>query len=127
MDTEELYRRGVALRKQIFGGDAVEKRMGALGDFGKPLQHMINAYGYGDVWSRPGLPNKIRSLVVLGLNAALNRPAEFKVHMNGALNNGCTPEEIREVLLLIALYAGVPASNDAHRIALETMTERGLR
>jgi len=127
MDTQELYRRGVAVRKQIFGAEAVEKRMSALGEFGAPLQEMINAYAYGDVWSRPGLDRKIRSLVVIGMNAAINRAAEFKVHVNGALNNGCTPEEIREVCLLVALYAGIPAANDAHRIALETFSDRGIK
>ena len=125
MDTKELYNRGVAARKQIFGAEAVEKRMNALGDFGAPLQELINTYGYGDVWSRPGLDRKIRSLVVIGMNAAINRPAEFKVHVNGALNNGCTPDEIREVCLLVALYAGIPAANDAHRLALEVFRERG--
>ena len=127
MDTQELYKRGVAVRKEIFGTEAVEKRMNALGDYGAPLQHMINAYAYGDVWSRPGLERRIRSLVVIGMNAALNRPAEFKVHVNGALNNGCTPDEIREVCLLLALCAGIPASNDAHRMALETFAERGIK
>ena len=126
MDTQELYSRGLAVRKQIFGAEAVEKRVGALGDFGAPLQNMINAYAYGDIWSRPGLERKIRSLVVLGMNAAINRTAEFKVHVNGALNNGCTPDEIREVCLMVALYAGIPAANDAHRIALETFRERKI-
>ena len=126
MDTKELYRRGIAVRKQMFGTEIVEKRMGALGKFGEPLQEMINAYAYGDVWSRPGMEQKIRSLVVLGINAAINRAAEFRVHLNGALNNGATPEEIREVCLLVALYAGIPASNDAHRIALEVFKERGI-
>ena len=126
MDTQELYRRGLAVRKQMFGADAVDKRMGALGEFGAPLQQMINAYAYGDVWSRPGLERKIRSLVVIGMNAAINRAAEFKVHVNGALNNGCTADEIREVCLLVALYAGIPAANDAHRLALEVFRERGI-
>ena len=127
MDTQELYSRGVAVRKQIFGAEAVEKRMGALGEFGAPLQHLINAYAYGDVWSRPGLERKVRSLIVIAMNAAINRAAEFKVHVNGALNNGCTPEDIREVCLLVALYAGIPAANDAHRLALETFKERGIQ
>ena len=126
MDTQELYKRGLAIRKEIFGTEAVEKRMNAVGEFGKPLQHMINATAYGDVWERPGLARKIRSLVVLGMTAAINRPAEFKVHMNGALNNGCTPDEIREVCLTVALYAGIPAAIDAHRIALETFRERKI-
>jgi len=122
----DLKERGVAVRKEIFGAEAVEKRMSALGDFGAPLQDLINAYGYGDVWSRPGLDRRIRSLVVIGMNAAINRSAEFKVHVNGALNNGCTPDEIREVCLTVALYAGIPAANDAHRIALEVFKERGI-
>ena len=126
MDLQELYRRGLAIRKEIFGNEAVEKRMAAVGDYGAPLQNIINAYAYGDIWARPGLERRTRSLVVIGMTAALNRPAEFKVHVNGALNSGCTPDEIREVLLLIALYCGIPASNDAHRIALETFAERGL-
>jgi 4-carboxymuconolactone decarboxylase len=126
MDTQELYRRGLAIRKEMFGTEAVEKRMTALGEYGAPLQNIINAYAYGDIWARPGMQQKTRSLVVLAMTAALNRPAEFKVHVNGALNNGCTPEEIREVLLLIALYCGIPASNDAHRIALETFAEKGI-
>lgn len=127
MDTQELRRRGVAVRKEIFGAQAVEKRMGALGEFGAPLQDLINGYGYGDVWSRPGLERKIRSLVVIGMNAAINRAAEFRVHVNGALNNGCTPDEIREVCLTVALYAGIPAANEAHKIALEVFTERGIK
>lgn len=127
MDTQELLKRGLTVRKEIFGPDAVDKRMNALGAFGEPLQQLINTYGYGDIWSRPGLERKMRSLVVIGMNAAINRPAEFKVHVNGALNNGCTPEEIREVCLLIALYCGIPASNDAHKIALETFAEKGVK
>jgi 4-carboxymuconolactone decarboxylase len=126
MDTQELYRRGLAARKQIFGAEAVEKRMSALGEYGAPLQQLINTYAYGDVWSRAGLERKTRSLVVLGMNAAINRAAEFKVHVNGALNNGCTPDEIREVCLLVALYAGIPAANDAHRLALEVFKERDI-
>ena len=125
MDTQELLKRGLTARKEIFGSDAVEKRMHALGAFGEPLQQLINTYGYGDIWSRPGLERKMRSLIVIGMNAAINRPAEFKVHVNGALNNGCTSEEIREVCLMVGLYAGIPAANDAHRIALEVLKERG--
>jgi len=126
MDTQELYRRGLAIRKEIFGKEAVDKRMAAVGDYGAPLQNIVNAYAYGDIWARPGMERKTRSLIVLAMTAAINRPAEFKVHVNGALNNGCTREEIREVLLLIALYCGIPASNDAHRIALETFAEKGI-
>lgn len=126
MDNEERLKRGLTLRQEIFGAQAVEGRMAALGEFGKPLQELINTYAYGDVWSRPGLERRVRSLVVIGMNAAINRPAEFRVHVNGALNNGCKPEEIREVCLLVALYAGIPAANEAHRIAFEVFKERGV-
>jgi 4-carboxymuconolactone decarboxylase len=121
MDTSELHERGLRLRKQIFGEQAVSARMRAHGEFGGPLQHIINAYAYGDIWSRPGLERRIRSLVVLGMTAALNRPAEFSVHVKGALASGATPEEIREVCLMIAMYCGIPAANDAHRLAVEAL------
>lgn len=124
MDVKELYERGLNLRRQLFGSKAVEARMNALGDFGEPLQNIVNAYAYGDIWSRPGLPLNIKSLAMLGITAAINRPQEFRVHMNGALNNGCTPQEIREVLLLVALYCGIPAANEAHRLAYEAINER---
>ena len=124
MDLNELYERGLKLRRKIFGSKAVDERMNALGEFGEPLQNIVNAYAYGDIWNRPGLPLNIRSLAMLGITAAINRPQEFRVHMNGALNNGCTPEEIREILLLVALYCGIPAANEAHRIAYEIINER---
>jgi 4-carboxymuconolactone decarboxylase len=124
MDIRELYERGLKLRKKLFGDAAIEKRMNALAGFGEPLQNIINAYAYGDVWQRPALPLKMKSLAVLGITAAINRPEEFRVHMNGALNNGCSPEEIREILLLVALYCGIPAANETHRIAYEMIKER---
>src|SRR5712691_9976341 len=85
MDTRELYERGLRLRKKIFGGSDVERRMQSMGEFGAPLQNIVNAYVYGDVWSRPELPNKSRSLAMLGITAAINRPAEFRIHVKGAL------------------------------------------
>ena len=127
MDLRELYERGLALRRKLFGEKAVEARMNALGDFGEPLQTIVNAYAYGDVWSRPALPLKTKSLAMLGITAATNRPQEFRVHMAGALNNGCTPEEIREILLLVALYCGIPAANEAHAIAHEMINARGSK
>ena len=124
MDMRELYERGLRLRRKLFGDAAVEKRMHALGDFGEPLQNIINAYAYGDVWQRPALPLKMKSLAILGITAAINRPEEFRVHVNGALNNGCSPEELREILLLVAMYCGIPAANEAHRIAYEIIKDR---
>jgi 4-carboxymuconolactone decarboxylase len=126
MDDKDQHDRGLKLRTEMFGREAVEKRMGAFGDFGKPLQHIINAYAYGDVWSRDALPPATKSLVMIGMMAAAGHPNELRVHLNGAIKNGCTPEQIQEVLLLLALYSGIPAANEAHRIAAEVLRERGL-
>ena len=123
MDDKDLHDRGLKLRIEMFGRDAVEKRMNAFGEFGKPLQHIINAYAYGDVWSRSTLPLATKSLAMIAMMAAANRPAELRVHLKGALKNGCTPEEIREVLLLVALYCGIPAANEAHRAAIDVLSE----
>ena len=123
MDTRELHQRGLKLRKRIFGDEAVEARMRALGDFGAPLQHIINAYAYGDVWSRTALPPATKSLVMIAMMAAAGRGNELRVHLKGALKNGCTAEQIQEVLLLLALYCGIPLANDAHAAAVEVMKE----
>jgi 4-carboxymuconolactone decarboxylase len=122
-DVRELAEKGLKLRRSLFGDAAVESRMAAFGDFGEPLQHIINAYAYGDVWSRPGLSLGVKSLAMIAMMAAANRPAELRVHLKGALQNGCTPEEIREVLLLVALYCGIPAANEAHRAAIDVISE----
>jgi len=125
MDTEELRRRGLKLRTEMFGEAAVRQRSDALGEFGAPLQDIINGYVYGDIWSRPGLGGRERSIAMIAMTAALNRPAELKVHLDGALGNGVSEEEIREVLLLVTLYCGIPAGNDAHRAAVEVLRARG--
>ena len=119
MNISDLYERGLRLRKSLFGEADVEKRMQAAGSFGAPLQNVINAYVYGDVWERAGLSDGIRSLVMLGITAASNKPAEFRVHAKGALANGCTREQVQDVLLLIAMYCGVPAAIEPNRIAAE--------
>jgi 4-carboxymuconolactone decarboxylase len=124
MDTDDLAAKGLKLRKELFGEQAVEQRMQSMGEFGAPLQHIINAYAYGDVWSRTGLPMATKSLAMIAMMAAAAKPAELRVHVNGALQNGCTPEEIREILLLVALYCGIPTANEAHRAAIEVMRER---
>jgi 4-carboxymuconolactone decarboxylase len=125
MDTEELHQRGLALRKQMFGEASVKARMEAMGEFGAPLQHIINAYAYGDVWSRDALAPRERSIAMVAMMAALNQPAELRVHLKGALSNGCTAEQIRDILLLVTLYCGIPAGNDAHRAAVEVLGAAG--
>ena len=123
MDTSELYARGLRRRKKMFGEADVEKRMTAAGEFGAPLQNIINAYVYGDIWERQGLSNDVRSLVMLGITAASNKPAEFRVHAKGALANGCTRAQVQDVLLLVAMYCGVPAAIETTRIAAEVFGE----
>ena len=124
MDDKELYDRGLKLRTEMFGREAVDKRMNAFGDFGKPLQHIINAYAYGDVWQRSALPAGMKSLVMVAMMAAAGHANELRVHLKGALKNKCTPEQIQEVLLLLTLYCGIPAANEAHRIAAEVLQEK---
>lgn len=123
MDVQEQNERGLKLRIDMFGRDNVEKRMNAFGDFGKPLQHIINAYAYGDVWQRQALPPATKSLVMVAMMAAAGYPNELRVHLKGALKNGCTAPEIQNVLLLLTMYCGIPAANEAHRIAVEVLSE----
>jgi 4-carboxymuconolactone decarboxylase len=123
MDVQELHDRGLKLRVEMFGRDAVDKRMSALGEFGKPLQHIVNAYAYGDVWSRSALPPATKSLAMIAMMAAAGHPNELRVHLQGAVKNGCSAEEIQEVLLLVALYCGIPSANEAHRIAVDVLGE----
>ena len=124
MDDKDLHDRGLKLRIEMFGREAVEKRMNAFGEFGKPLQHIINAYAYGDVWQRTALPPAMKSLVMVGMMAAAGHGNELRVHINGALKNGCSAEQIQEILLLVTLYCGIPAANEAHRIAADVLREQ---
>jgi 4-carboxymuconolactone decarboxylase len=124
MDTRELREKGLKLRREMLGREAVDARMSALGAFGEPLQDIINAYAYGDVWSRPALPLATKSLAMIAMMAATGHANELRVHVKGALANGCTAEQIQDILLLVAMYCGIPAANEAHRVALEVLRER---
>ena len=125
MNDNDQHERGLKLRVEMFGREAVDKRMNAFGEFGKPLQHIINAYAYGDVWQRSALPPATKSLAMIAMMAASGHPNELRVHLNGAVKNGCSPEQIQEVLLLLALYCGIPAANEAHTIATEVLRQHG--
>jgi 4-carboxymuconolactone decarboxylase len=120
---QEMHQTGLNIRKEIFGAEVVEKRMSTMGEFGAPLQQLINQYAYGEIWGREALPRKTRSLLTLAMMCAANRPHELRIHLRGALKNGCTREEIREVLLQVAIYCGIPASLDAHNMAQEVFAE----
>jgi 4-carboxymuconolactone decarboxylase len=123
MDTRDLYEKGLKLRREMLGHETVDKRMSAFGAFGEPLQVIINAYAYGDVWSRSALPMATKSLAMIAMMAAAGRSNELRVHIKGALGNGCTAEQIRDILLLVAMYCGIPAANEAHRIAVDVLRE----
>jgi len=123
MDVQGQNEHGLKLRVDMFGREVVEQRMNAFGDFGKPLQHIINAYAYGDVWQRSSLPAAMKSLVMVAMMGAAGHGNELRVHLKGALKNKCSPEQIQDVLLLLAMYCGIPAANEAHRIAADVLNE----
>lgn len=112
---------GVEMRRQVMGDAFVDRALGNATEFTQPLQDFVNEHAWGSVWNRPGLELKTRSLITLATLTALKCPQELKGHVRGALNNGCTVEEIREALLHCAVYAGVPAAIDAFRAAQEVI------
>ena len=120
---EELFQRGLAVRKAVVGAEYVDKSLAEADDFSRPLQELVTQFAWGSVWTREGLTLKTRSMLNLAMLTALNRPHELKLHIKGALRNGCTKEEIREVLLQAGVYAGIPAAVDAFRVAKEAFKE----
>jgi 4-carboxymuconolactone decarboxylase len=115
----------MSVRRAVLGDEYVDASIAATNDFVAPLQQLITEYGWGEVWTRPELDRRTRSLVNLGMLTALNRPAELRLHVRGALNNGCTLAEIREVLLQTAVYCGIPAAIEAFKVAQAVITEAG--
>lgn len=127
MDREsERFADGLATRKSVIGEAYVERALAAATDFSWPLQELVTEYCWGEVWGREQLDRRTRSLVNLSMLTALNRQAELALHLRGALANGCTPLEIREVLLQTAIYCGVPAAIEAFRTAGEVLAEAGV-
>jgi 4-carboxymuconolactone decarboxylase len=125
--SKEMYEKGLAVRREVLGAEYVERQLASADDFNQPLQDLLTEYCWGGVWSRPQLPRKTRSLLNLAMLSALNRPIEFKTHVKGALKNGCSKEEIREVLLQVAVYCGAPAGVEAFRLAREVFSEDARR
>ena len=119
----ELFEKGLAVRKEVLGVAYVEKSIGSADEFAMAMQQYATEACWGMIWTRPGLPRKSRSLVNIAMISALNRPHELKLHIKSAFNNGVTREEIKEVLLQVACYAGVPAGIDSFRIAREAFAE----
>ena len=123
MHEDERYENGLTVRKAVLGDAHVERSLAKRNDFNGEFQALITRYAWGEIWTRPGLPRHTRSLLTIGLMVALNRTDEFKLHVRAAFNNGVTKDEIREVLLQCAIYAGVPAANSAFHQAEEVFAQ----
>jgi 4-carboxymuconolactone decarboxylase len=120
---KETFERGLEIRKDVLGKEFVEQSLSTADDFNMPMQELTTEYCWGAVWGRDGLPRATRSMLNLAMISALNRPHELKMHIKGALRNGVTREQIREVFLQVAIYCGIPAGVDSFRIAREAFAE----
>ena len=118
-DTEKsaVYNQGMEVRRAVLGDAYVDAALAGVDELTEPLQDLVTEFCWGAVWTRDGLERKTRSLINIAMLSALNRPNEVEIHLRGALNNGCTAEEIREVILQISVYCGVPAAIDTMKIA----------
>lgn len=116
---------GMAIRRDVLGAEHVDASMAKASEFATPIQNLVTEYCWGEVWSRSGLDRRSRSMLNLAMLTVLNRSHELAVHVRGAITNGLTPEEIQEVLLQTAVYAGVPAALESFRVAERVLTEIG--
>jgi 4-carboxymuconolactone decarboxylase len=123
MTDRSRYEEGMRVRREVLGPEHVERSLARATDFTRPMQEFVTEYCWGSIWSREGLGRRERSLINLAMLTALNRSHELGVHVRGALNNGCTVEEIQETLLQAATYAGVPAGMEAFRVANRVLEE----
>jgi 4-carboxymuconolactone decarboxylase len=121
-----MFEKGLKIRREVLGAEFVDKALASADDFNMPMQELATTYCWGECWGRPGLDKKQRSMINLAMISALNRPHELKIHVKGAIRNGVTKEEIREVLFQVAIYAGIPAGVDSFRIAKEALAEMGV-
>ncbi|WP_051240791.1 MULTISPECIES: 4-carboxymuconolactone decarboxylase [Tepidiphilus] len=126
MVNELKYQEGLKVRKKVLGEDYVERAFATATDFSRPFQDLVTRFAWGEIWTRPGLDLKTRSLINLAIMTALNRPNELAIHIRGALRNGVTIEEIREVFLQTAVYCGIPAALDSFKIAQDIFDEEQM-
>jgi 4-carboxymuconolactone decarboxylase len=120
---QKMYDKGLGVRKAVLGEAYVSNALKNVDSFNQPLQDLLNEYCWGAVWGREELPRKIRSMLNIAMISILNRPHELRAHLKGALTNGVTRDEIREILLQVAIYGGMPAAVDSFRIAREVFSE----
>ena len=123
--SEERFERGLAKRRRVLGTEYVDQSMHNADSFNQPLQELVTEYCWGNVWQREGLSDRDRSMINLAMITALNRPHELRLHVRGAINNGVSVDEIREVLMQTAVYCGIPAAIDAFRQARDVLSEMG--
>ncbi len=124
--SSDLFKKGLQVRREVLGDEYVNKSIAAATDFNAALQQQATESAWGAIWTRPGLDRKTRSMLNLAMISALNRPHEFKAHVRGAINNGVSKDEIREVLLQVMIYCGAPAGVDSFRMAREVFEEMGV-
>ena len=124
-DAKELFRQGLTIRREVLGADYVDTSLAKANDFMMAFQHITTEWCWGYAWARPGLDRKTRSLINLAMLTALNRSPEIKLHVKGAITNGVTVDEIKEVLLQATVYCGIPAGLDAFKAANEVLVELG--
>jgi 4-carboxymuconolactone decarboxylase len=120
---DAMFQKGMRKRISVLGAAHVERSLANADDFSRPIQDLVTQYCWGEIWGRDGLPDKVRSMLNIGMLSIMNRSHELKVHVRGALRNGVTEAEIQEVLLQVAIYAGVPASLEAFRLASEAIRD----
>ena len=121
--SSEMFERGIAKRRKVLGDEYVDKALKTADEFGADLQKLITEYAWGEVWNKESITDKERSMINLGMIAALNRPHELKLHIKGALNNGVTKNQIRDIFLQVTVYCGAPAGIDSMRLAREVFAE----
>jgi 4-carboxymuconolactone decarboxylase len=122
-DDVTLFDKGLGMRRAMLGAEYVDRSIANVDEFNKPFQKLVTEWCWGEVWTRPGLDKKTRSMLNLAMLTALNRPNEVRLHVRGAINNGVTKAEIQEVLLQTCIYCGVPAALESFRIASEVIKE----
>jgi 4-carboxymuconolactone decarboxylase len=120
---QKMHDKGLEIRKAVLGEAYVTNALKTVDDFNRPFQEMLNEYCWGTVWGREELPRKTRSMLNIAMISILNRPHELRAHLKGALTNGVTRDEIREILMQVAIYGGMPAAVDSFRIARELFAE----
>ena len=123
---KDAFDKGLITRRAVLGADYVDNSIKNADDFNLPMQELVTEYCWDVIWNRPGLDRKTRSMLNLAMLTALNRPHELRLHVRGAINNGLTKDEIKEVLLQTAIYCGVPAAIDSFKNAKEVLKEMGI-